>query len=489
MTLGGGGAPVTRFVVELVVPGEPTARVELTGTAVVGRSSEADVVVADHEVSRRHVRLIGTGGVVTAEDLGSTNGTRYGAVPLVAGQVLGAGDELSVGRSRVRLVAVLPPDPAPLPPPAAAAPPPAPPPASRSPRLVVTPGVERVVPPEVLADELDGAVAALADLGLDGLLPAGLEVRAVPTATSAGVAIDPERGMVTWWIAPDLPPDPLLAALAVVVAIARPAGDVLDVVALGLALDHLGVPDPAPGLAGLAGLDLPATVPDARGPLRTAMARSFVGYLLARCGAAAVQAFLVSEPPPRFAERSLAHLGAELPALDGEWRDLLAAIPPAAPLRGPLLPPVVRPAPDAGPGGALTDLAARLVAAAGEADSAVIGSIAAAGREAHLVAGATADEGDWAGLVVGGRAQLVATGGPFAGTVVADVRAGDAFGVAALAGAPRAVQLRAVSDLELVVVEGPGVRAAGLDLAGGSTVATPARGPSPAIVDVLLVGG
>ena len=340
--------------------------------------------------------------------------------------------------------------------------------------------------PEVLADELDGAVAALAELGLDGLLPAGLEVRAVPTATSAGVAIDHERGVVTWWIAPDLPPDPLLAALAVVVAVARPAGDVLEVLALGLALDHLGVPDPAPGLAGL---DLPATVPDARGPLRTAMARSFVGYLLARCGPAAVQAFLASEPPPRFAERALAHLGAELPALDGEWRDLLEAIPPATPLRGPLLRPVVRPVPGAGQDDPLADLAGRLRAAGGEDAPAVVAPIVAAGRAAHLVAGATADEGDWAGLIVGGRAQLVATGGPFAGTVVAEVGAGEAFGVAALAGAPRSLQLQAVSDLELVVVEGPAVRATGLDLAGGSTVATPPRGSSVALVDVLLVGG
>lgn len=492
----GGSGTSTRYVVEVLVPGEPVARVELAGDAVLGRSSGADVVVADHEVSRRHVLLRAAGGVVTAEDLGSTNGTRLGSVPLVGAQVLAVGAELALGRCRVRLVDVglvggpdlpaaaapspFPPDPEPAPLPTPPPPPLAAPLAPAAP-LWVAPGVDRLVAPAVLTRELDRALDGLGAIGLADALPADLEVRAVPTATAVGVVVEADRASITWWIAADLPPDPLLPGLALAAAAALPAGEVLDVVALGLALDHLGAPDPAPGVGRL---DLPPTVPDARGPLRTAMARSFVGFLLARCGAQAVQAFLRSAPPPRFAERAAAHLGAELPALDAEWRGLLAKIPPAGSLRGPLLGRVDRPEPGGDEG-----LAGRLLAVAGvDAGAAVAGPLVAGMRAAHLAAGTFADEGDWAGVVVAGSGDLVATAGPFAGTIVTEVGPGDAFGVASLAGAPRALRLRATTDLDLVVVEGSLARAAGLDLAAGSTVSTTPGRSDPAMLDLLLAG-
>ncbi|MFN8038525.1 MAG: FHA domain-containing protein [Acidimicrobiales bacterium] len=513
MTGAGGGGPATRFVIEVLVPGEPAARVELVGDAVLGRSSDADAVVADQEVSRRHVRLVGTGGVVVAEDLGSTNGTRLGAVPLAGRQRLEVGAELSMGRSRVRLLEVGPPrspgpaevpsvssvppagspppspiatPPPPVPPAAAPAPPradggSAPGPSPTGPVLTLTPGVAQLVDPAVLAAELERAVDGLHAIGLADALPDGLEVRAVPAAITVGVAAGADGASITWWIPADLPPDPLLAGLAVAAAAARPAGEVLDVLALGLALDHLAVPDPAPGVARL---DLPPAVPDARGPLRTAVARSFVGYLLARCGPAAVQAFLRSDPPPRFAERAVAHLGAELPALDAEWRGILKTIPPVGSLRGPLLARAHRPTP-AGEDGGLVD---RLLAVSGAPDDpGVVGSLVAASRAAHLAAGTYADEGDWVGVIVAGEGDLVATAGPFAGTIVAEVGVGDGYGFAAVAGGPRHLRVRATTDLDLVIVDGSSLRAAGVDLAGGPTRATGTGRSDPAVVDLLLV--
>jgi two-component system response regulator AtoC len=54
-------------------------------TVVFGRGDEADIVVSDHSVSRRHAVLHVTGSM-TIEDLGSTNGTRVQGVELRPGE-------------------------------------------------------------------------------------------------------------------------------------------------------------------------------------------------------------------------------------------------------------------------------------------------------------------------------------------------------------------------------------------------------------------
>ena len=73
----------------------------LTGAVtVVGRGSEADIVVDDAGVSRRHLEIRVTPGGVIATDLGSTNGTfveghRIDAATLVDGNTI------MVGRTRI----------------------------------------------------------------------------------------------------------------------------------------------------------------------------------------------------------------------------------------------------------------------------------------------------------------------------------------------------------------------------------------------------
>lgn len=74
-----------------------------TGDNLVGREG-ADVVLSDKSVSRRHAQLdVSKSGAVTLTELGSTNGSRRGATPLVVSQAvtLSDGDELRFGAVRV----------------------------------------------------------------------------------------------------------------------------------------------------------------------------------------------------------------------------------------------------------------------------------------------------------------------------------------------------------------------------------------------------
>lgn len=73
------------------------------GANTIGR--EADIMLADTQVSRRHASLVSTEGAFTIEDLGSTNGTRVNGQALAVGQKreLQPGDTLSFGTFDVKL--------------------------------------------------------------------------------------------------------------------------------------------------------------------------------------------------------------------------------------------------------------------------------------------------------------------------------------------------------------------------------------------------
>jgi hypothetical protein len=70
---------------------------------VVGRGEEADLVLQDDLVSRRHVRLSIEGGALLVEDLGSTNGTFVNGARTERGRA-GEGDRLLVGATLMRIV-------------------------------------------------------------------------------------------------------------------------------------------------------------------------------------------------------------------------------------------------------------------------------------------------------------------------------------------------------------------------------------------------
>lgn len=70
------------------------------GGAIAGRSSEADLVLADDAVSRKHVRFFSKRGRTWLRDLGSRNGTHVNGTP-AALHCLREGDRLLVGSNLI----------------------------------------------------------------------------------------------------------------------------------------------------------------------------------------------------------------------------------------------------------------------------------------------------------------------------------------------------------------------------------------------------
>lgn len=108
-----GVLPVTRPPLADLLPGEPALPlaflVVLSGPArgttlivdqlpaELGRSPEADLVVDDDTVSRRHAVLRGDRETLEIEDLGSSNGTAINGNPMVGALTLLDGDLVSFG--------------------------------------------------------------------------------------------------------------------------------------------------------------------------------------------------------------------------------------------------------------------------------------------------------------------------------------------------------------------------------------------------------
>jgi FhaA, N-terminal domain/FHA domain len=78
-------------------------RTELLGSggAVLGRSREADVVVDDPNVSRKHAEVRPSGGSWIVRDLGSTNGVKVNGRRIQGPQSLKRGDVIELGTARV----------------------------------------------------------------------------------------------------------------------------------------------------------------------------------------------------------------------------------------------------------------------------------------------------------------------------------------------------------------------------------------------------
>ena len=66
--------------------------------ATIGRSRECDIVLEDHNVSRRHAQIRPAGqNAWTVEDLGSTNGVRVNGRAVARPERINPGDELAIG--------------------------------------------------------------------------------------------------------------------------------------------------------------------------------------------------------------------------------------------------------------------------------------------------------------------------------------------------------------------------------------------------------
>jgi hypothetical protein len=85
--------------------GEPWERPLSGQSMVVGRSTDADLPIADRFLSRHHARIFRDGERVLIEDLGSRNGTRVNDVLLDGPRELAAGDVVQLSGSRLMLIA------------------------------------------------------------------------------------------------------------------------------------------------------------------------------------------------------------------------------------------------------------------------------------------------------------------------------------------------------------------------------------------------
>lgn len=119
---GAGTATRARALLRSALAGEPTSGVpwlELTGgphaglrfpvpgTLCLGRGEEATLPLEDPHLSRRHLLLTRTGAGVWIADLASKNGTWLNGRPLRPGSTqISTGNEISMGSTRMRLVAV-----------------------------------------------------------------------------------------------------------------------------------------------------------------------------------------------------------------------------------------------------------------------------------------------------------------------------------------------------------------------------------------------
>jgi ABC transport system ATP-binding/permease protein len=75
----------------------PLSRSFSQESVVIGRSTEADLVLSHPEVSRRHCRIVTQEGVFLIEDLGSQRGTVLNGSPITGQAQLAPGDQITLG--------------------------------------------------------------------------------------------------------------------------------------------------------------------------------------------------------------------------------------------------------------------------------------------------------------------------------------------------------------------------------------------------------
>ena len=78
--------------------------IPLSGPIVIGRSLDADLVIADDFVSSTHAKVVPSGDGFVLEDLGSTNGTLVNGQPATRPLPVVAGDAILLGQNRIEVV-------------------------------------------------------------------------------------------------------------------------------------------------------------------------------------------------------------------------------------------------------------------------------------------------------------------------------------------------------------------------------------------------
>lgn len=78
--------------------------IPLAGPVIIGRSPDADLVIADDFVSSTHAKIVPTADGHLLEDLGSTNGTLVNGQPATRPLTVAAGDVIELGQNRLEVV-------------------------------------------------------------------------------------------------------------------------------------------------------------------------------------------------------------------------------------------------------------------------------------------------------------------------------------------------------------------------------------------------
>lgn len=78
--------------------------VPLTGPVLIGRSPDADLVIADDFVSSTHAKITPQDGTLVLIDLDSTNGTLVNGQPATRPLEIDAGDVIELGQNRLEVV-------------------------------------------------------------------------------------------------------------------------------------------------------------------------------------------------------------------------------------------------------------------------------------------------------------------------------------------------------------------------------------------------
>jgi nitrite reductase (NADH) large subunit len=94
---------VSELSLEIVEGTGAGRRVALSSPLTVGRGRDADLVLADELVSRRHARVSRSGAGAVVEDLGSRNGTFVNGSQVHGPTYLEPGDQLQLGVTLVEL--------------------------------------------------------------------------------------------------------------------------------------------------------------------------------------------------------------------------------------------------------------------------------------------------------------------------------------------------------------------------------------------------
>ena len=89
--------------VKITEPGRTPLHLVIRRPVEVGRDCDG-LLLADAELSRRHLRLSATGGRVTVQDLGSTNGTLLDGTVLVGPTGVEVGQLVKFGRCQLEVV-------------------------------------------------------------------------------------------------------------------------------------------------------------------------------------------------------------------------------------------------------------------------------------------------------------------------------------------------------------------------------------------------